>query len=53
MDLLMGCECELKAHITLSRLQDDTVKIYKQLKTAGHSIDKLTEMAQLMEDRSH
>lgn len=53
VDLLMGCECELKAHIILSRLQDDAVTTYKQLKTAGHRIDKLIEMALFMKDRSH
>jgi len=53
VDLLMGCECELKAHAILSRLQDDAFKAYKEIRTAGHRIDRLAEMAQFMEDRTH
>lgn len=53
VDLLMACECELKAHAILSRLQDDVFKAYKEVRTAGHRIDRLAEMAQFMEDRTH
>ena len=53
VDLLMGCECELKTHVTLSHLKDDAVETYRRVKKAGHSIDRLAEMAHFMEDRSH
>jgi hypothetical protein len=53
VDLLMGCECELKAHAILSRLQDDPLEVYKSVRAAGHRIDRLTEMAHFMEDRTH
>lgn len=53
VDLLMGCECELKAHAILSCLEDDPIKVYKTVRVAGHRIDRLAEMAQFMEDRTH
>jgi hypothetical protein len=53
VDLLMGCECELKAHAILSRLQDNAFKAYKEVRMAGHRIDRLAEMAQFMKDRTH
>lgn len=53
VDLLMGCECELKAHAILSRLEDDPFKTYKVVRAAGHRIDLLAEMAHFMEDRTH
>lgn len=53
VDLLMGCECELKAHAILSRLQDDAVETYKAVKAAGHRIDRIADMATFMTDRTH
>lgn len=53
VDLLMGCECELKAHAILSRLQDDAVETYKAVRKAGHRIDRIAEMAKFMKDRIH
>lgn len=53
VDLLMGCECELKAHAILSRLQDDAVETYKMVKAAGHRIDRIAQMATFMENRTH
>jgi hypothetical protein len=51
VDLLMGCECALKAHIFLGRLNDDSKVVYKSLKTASHRIGTLADQATFLADR--
>lgn len=52
VDLLIGCECALKAHAFLSPVQDDPVKLYTDLRQASHNIAKLAGHAQYLSDRS-
>lgn len=51
VDLLMGIECALKAHIFMSRQDEDPIKLYKEIRSRGHSIDKLVEIADWMQER--
>ena len=52
VDLVMGCECALKSHVFLSRLDQDPDKTYKQIRRAGHSTKKLSALASFLADRS-
>lgn len=52
VDLVMGCECALKSHVFLSRLDQDPDKTYKQIRRAGHSTKKLSVLASFLADRS-
>ena len=45
VDLLMGCECILKSHIFLSRIEDDPTKCYSQIRSIGHNISALANEA--------
>lgn len=50
-DLLLGCECALKAHAFLSQLDSDPVEIYRQVRRLGHRIDALADYSALLKDR--
>ena len=52
IDLLMGCECALKAHGILSHLKDDPRAVYNTIRTRGHRIDQLADYALLLDDRN-
>jgi hypothetical protein len=52
VDLMMGCECALKAHCFLGRLNDDPFVIYPNVRGMSHSIEKLADYANFLHDRS-
>ena len=52
VDLVMGCECALKSHVFLSRLDQDPDKTYQLIRRAGHSSEKLSALATFLADRS-
>jgi hypothetical protein len=52
IDLLLGCECALKAHAFLSHLDGDPVEIYRQVRKRGHRIGDLVDYAELLDDRT-
>lgn len=52
VDLLLACECTLKAHILLGSTHEDVSVTYKRVRNMGHRIDKLAAAANLMEDRA-
>lgn len=52
VDLMMACECALKAHIAIGHESDDPHEIYSQIRRAGHQIDRLAALANFMENRS-
>lgn len=51
-DLLMGCECALKAHAFLSHLDGNPIETYKKIRRLGHRIDALADYATLLKDRA-
>ncbi len=52
VDLLMACECTLKAHVALGRLNDDPKEVYRSIRKAGHQIAPLAAAAHFLEDRT-
>ena len=52
VDLVMGCECALKSHVFLSRLDRDPDETYKLVRKAGHNAERLSMLATFLEDRS-
>ncbi|MGV8897876.1 MAG: hypothetical protein ACOH2B_01350 [Burkholderiaceae bacterium] len=52
IDLLMGCECALKAHCFLSHLNEEPSKIYSAVRRLGHKIGDLADYAAFLQDRS-
>lgn len=53
VDLMLGCECILKAHILLGNQGEDPLKLYCRLKKMGHDIGALSQDANFMTDRTH
>lgn len=53
VDLLMACECALKSHSVLGRLNDDPKQVYVDIRKASHSIGKLADLASFLSDRSN
>ena len=51
VDLVMGCECSLKCHIFLGRLNQDPDETYRLVRRAGHNVEKLSIMAAFLQDR--
>jgi len=52
VDLIMGCECALKSHVFLSRLDEIPDETYKLVRRAGHNSENLSALATFLEDRS-
>ena len=52
LNLLLACECALKAHVILSHAENDPKTILKEVRTAGHNIENLCQLASYMQDRS-
>ncbi len=52
VDLVMGCECALKCHVFLGRLDQDPDETYKLIRNAGHNTERLSTLAAFLEDRS-
>lgn len=52
VDLLMGCECVLKAHIMLGLANECPKEAYSTLRGASHRVSDLTDAANLNKDRS-
>ena len=52
IDLLMACECTLKAHGFLGRLHEDPHEIYRAIRKRSHNIDQLAEYASFNHDRT-
>ncbi|AHB08387.1 hypothetical protein U875_09610 [Pandoraea pnomenusa 3kgm] len=52
VDLMMACECALKAHIAIGHESCDPHEIYSRIRGAGHHIDRLAVLANFMESRS-
>lgn len=52
VDLVMGCECALKCHVFLGRLDQDPDETYRLIGRAGHSAEKISKLATLLQDRS-
>lgn len=53
VDLLMSCECILKAHVLLSDKTADPVQAYKQLRSCSHDIARLADAAKYLNDRQY
>lgn len=53
VDLMMGCECVLKAHIFISCTSEDCPTIYRGIRNAGHYVAQLVPLASFMKDRTH
>lgn len=51
-DLLMGCECALKAHAFLSHLEGNPVEVYRSIRKCGHNIGALSDYANFLKDRA-
>ncbi len=51
VDLVMGCECAMKCHVFLGRLDRDPIETYGQIRGAGHDIVRLSGLAEFMPDR--
>lgn len=51
LDLQMACECALKAHVALGRLNDDPKEVYTLIRRSGHQIAALANLANLNVDR--
>lgn len=52
VDLLMACECALKAHAMLGAESECPKETYRKIRKASHRIDKLADLACLNSDRS-
>lgn len=52
VDLVMGCECALKCHVFLGRLNQDPVETYGMIRSAGHNAEQLSKLATFLQDRS-
>ncbi len=52
VDLMMACECGLKAHAALGRVSGDPTEVYTMIRKAGHRIGPLAEAATFLSDRS-
>ena len=50
VDLLMGFECILKSHIFLSHKSRNMEEVYRQVKRAGHDLNKLADLANFAEN---
>lgn len=53
IDLTMSCECALKSHVALGRINDDARDVYLDIRSASHQIATLASAAQLMTDRTN
>lgn len=51
IDLLMACECVLKAHVAMTREHEQPDIVYRDIRKAGHNIEKLAGMANWMSSR--
>ncbi|MBA4077341.1 MAG: hypothetical protein C0508_20090 [Cyanobacteria bacterium PR.023] len=52
VDLIMGCECALKCHVFLGSLNQDLDETYEMIRRAGHNVEKLSELATFLQDKS-
>lgn len=52
VDLLLACECTLKGHFVLSRISDEPITVYKEVRHYGHDIGALAAAASYLQDRS-
>ncbi len=52
VDLMMACECGLKAHVALGRVNEDPTEVYKMIRRASHRIEPLAQAATFLSDRS-
>ncbi len=52
LNLVMACECALKAHVILSSPEAPPEELLKKIKHAGHSIKKLASLATYMQERT-
>ncbi|WP_175712657.1 hypothetical protein [Burkholderia ambifaria] len=52
VDLFMGCECILKAHIFLAEDNRLPPDLYKKIRKAGHDVTKLVNLTTAAEHRS-
>ncbi|BAN34585.1 hypothetical protein SCD_n00743 [Sulfuricella denitrificans skB26] len=53
VDLLMACECALKSHAILGNFDADPKQVYCDIRKAGHSIERLADLACFLSDRSN
>ncbi len=49
VDLLFACECALKAHIILRRVDEDPDAVYKDVRRWSHNLDRLATEARLID----
>ncbi|MCC4601920.1 hypothetical protein [Xanthomonas melonis] len=52
VDLVMGCECALKCHVFLGRLNQNPEETYQLIRRAGHNAERLSTLAAFLQDRS-
>lgn len=52
VDLLLACECVLKAHVILGRIGDDPDIVYQEVRGHQHDISALADAARLLDDRT-
>ncbi len=50
VDLLMGVECALKAHIFMAKQDEDPFETYRLIRRSGHSINALAKSASWLTD---
>lgn len=53
VDLLMACECTLKSHVALGRVDEKPQEVYRTIRRAGHEIAPLAANAKFMADRTN
>lgn len=52
IDLMMGCECILKAHIFIGRSNEDINALYRNVRNKGHRIDLLADYSNYLTDKT-
>lgn len=52
VDLMLACECALKCHAFLGRLDQDPYETYRLARRAGHRIEQLVRLAIFLDNRS-
>ena len=50
VDLLLACECALKAHIVLSRVREDPGSVYVNVRRYRHDLERLAADAKFLEN---
>jgi len=52
VELLLACECILKCHVVLQKIEGDPGTVYKKVRHIGHNIGALAREAKYLKDRA-